>query len=71
MKVVIQLTKEEEVKALPLLLRHSAGTVLSDRTYVVESAAVTELRDAGIQFTQISRESNAPSLEGAASGERV
>jgi hypothetical protein len=70
-KTVIQLTKEEELKALPLLLRHSAGAVLADRTYVVETAAVAKLREAGIQFMQISRESNAPSVEGAASGERI
>lgn len=71
MKVVIQLTKEEELKALPLLLRHSTGAVLANRTYLVETAAANKLRDAGIQFTQICRDSYAPSLEAAAAGERV
>ncbi len=71
MKVVIQLTKEEEAKALPILLRNSPGTVLQNRTYVVNSEAATELRQAGIHFTELSRESDAPSLEGAGSGERI
>ncbi len=71
MKVVIQLTKIEEAKALPILLRHSPGAVLQNRTYVLYTQAAIELRQAGIQFTELSRESNAPSLEGAGSGERV
>ena len=69
MKVVIQLTKEEELKALPLLLRHSAGAVLANRTYLVETAAVDKLRDAGIHFTQLSSELYSPSLEAAVVGE--
>ena len=69
MKVVIQLTKEEELKALPLLLRHSTGVVLVNRTYLVETADANKLLDAGIQFTQIGRESCAPRLEVAAVGE--
>jgi hypothetical protein len=71
MKVVIQLTKDEEAKALPILLRHSPGTVLQNRTYVVNTESAAELRQSGIEFTELSRESNAPSLEGAGSGERV
>ncbi len=70
-KVVIRLQKDEEAKALPILLRHSPGTVLQNSTYVVDADAATELRRAGVEFTELSRESNAPSLEGAASGERV
>ena len=36
MKAVIQFTKPEEVRALPILLRHSAGTILPNRTYVLD-----------------------------------
>ena len=71
MKVVIQLTQAEEANALPILLRHSPGTVLPNRTYVIDEAAATKLREAGIQFTELSRESNAPSLEGAGFCERI
>ena len=56
MKVVIQLTKIEEAKALPILLRHSPGAVLQNRSYVLNTEAAIELRQAGIQFTELSRE---------------
>ncbi len=69
MKTIIQLSIEEEAKALPILLRHSPGMILPDRTYVLEENVVGRLRHAGIHFTQLSREA-APSLEEVA-GERV
>lgn len=71
MKVVIQLTHADEAQALPILLRHSPGTVLPNRTYVIDESAVTALREQGIRFTELSRESNAPNLEGAGSCERI
>ena len=71
MKAVIQFTKPEEARALPILLRHSSGTILPNRTYVLEEEAVAELSKSGIRFVAISRESDAPSLEGVGSGERV
>ena len=71
MKVVTQFTKPEEARALPILLRHSAGTVLPNRTYVLDEEAVTELRKSGIRFVTLSREAHAPGSEGIVSGERV
>lgn len=71
MKIVIQLSSREEAKALPILLRHSPGMVLPNRTYVLNEAAVQALRQAGVHFTELSREGVAPGLEGAATGERV
>jgi hypothetical protein len=71
MKTIIQLSKAEEAKALPLLLRHSPATVLPNRIYVVSEEAAKKLREAGVQFTELSRESNTPSLEGVGSGERI
>jgi hypothetical protein len=71
MKAVIQFTKVEETRALPILLRHSPGTILRNRTYVLEEEAVAELRKADIRFVTLSYESSAPRLEGAGSGERV
>jgi hypothetical protein len=70
MKIIIQLTSEEEAKALPILLRHSPGMILPDRTYVLPQDVVGRLQRAGIRFTQLSREALAPSLEEVA-GERV
>jgi hypothetical protein len=69
-KIIIQLSKEEETKALPILLHHSSGMILPDRTYVLGEDAVASLRNAGIRFTQLSREALAPCLEEVA-GERV
>jgi hypothetical protein len=71
MKVVIQFTKPEEARALPILLRHSAGAVLPNRTYVLDEQAAVELQKSGIRFVTLSRESHAPGVEGAVSGERV
>ena len=71
MKSVTQFTKPEEARALPILLRHSAGTVFPKRTYVLDEEAVTELRNSDIRFVTLSSESYAPGFEGVVSGERV
>ncbi len=70
-KAVIQFTKAEEARALPILLRHSVGTILPNRTYVLDEEAVAELRKSAIRFAALSHESSAPRLEGVGSGERV
>ena len=70
MKVIIQLTPDQEAKALPILLRHSPGMVLPRHTYVLSEDALRALRSAGIRFSEVSREAVAPGLEEAA-GERV
>jgi hypothetical protein len=71
MKVVVQFSQREQLKALPILLRHSPGMVLPNRTYVISEEAVRVLRGAGVKFTEVSRESDAPSLERVAPGERI
>jgi hypothetical protein len=72
MKIVIQISQREEAKALPILLRHSPGMVLANRTYIISEEAAAALRGAGIRFTEISREANAPGLaEGVVPGERI
>lgn len=71
MKVAIQLSAAEEVKALPVLLRHSPGMVLPNRTYVISAEAAKSLREAGVSFTEVSREADAPGEEGLVHGERI
>ncbi len=71
MKAVIQFTKPEEARALPTLLRRSAGAILPNRTYVLDKESVTELRKLGIRFITLSQDSSASSLEGVGAGERV
>jgi len=68
MTVVIRLSSREEARALPILLRHSPGVVLPDRTYVLRPEAVEALRAAGVRFTELSRENKVP---GAIVGERI
>ena len=71
MSVVVRFTSREEAKALPVLLRHSTGMVLPDRTYVLHQEAVEALRAADVHFTELGRETAAPSVAGAIAGERI
>ncbi|MCI0410849.1 MAG: hypothetical protein L0191_20195 [Acidobacteria bacterium] len=71
MKVIIRFSERQEVRALPILLRHSPGAILPERTYVISAEAAAAVRRAGIAFTELGREEDAPSLEGATAGERV
>jgi hypothetical protein len=71
MKVVIRFSQSEEAKALPILLRHTPGMILPNRTYVLGEDAVKSLHEAGIEFAEVSREASTPSLDGAAAGERI
>ncbi len=71
MKIVTQLAKQEEANALPTLLRHSPGVVLPERTYSLGEDAVRALREAGVYFTELTREAGSPGLEGVGSGERI
>jgi hypothetical protein len=54
MMVMIQLTSDEELKALPLLLRHTSGRILRGRRYVIDESAAKMLKKAGIQFETLS-----------------
>ncbi len=60
MKTIIQMSEAKEAKALPILLRHSPGAVLPNRTYVLSDEAVKQLRQAGVQFTELSRDFLSP-----------
>jgi hypothetical protein len=71
MKVVIRIPEDEELKALPILLRHSPGVMLRNGTYVLTRAAVRRLREEGVQFAEIAREGPTPSPEGEGHGERI
>jgi len=71
MTIMLQMTEDEEAKALPILLRHSPGMLLPNRTYMVSREAMKQLQQAGVQFIVLSRDSTVPSLEEVASGERI
>jgi hypothetical protein len=53
MRVAIRLSVREEAKALPIILRHSPGMILPNRTYVITAEAMRKLQQAGIELTQL------------------
>ena len=71
MKMIIRLSKKEELKAVPLLLRHSPGMMLRGRLYVLSAEAVQALRDHGIRFALVSSEAINSGIPGVDAGERV
>jgi len=68
---IVQFSAEEELKALGILLRHSPGTILPNRTYVIDVSAAQALRDAGILFREIPPQINLPVVEDLSIGERI
>jgi hypothetical protein len=50
MKVTIRMTESDELKALPILVRHWPGAMLRDGIYIVEHEAAEALRAAGVKF---------------------
>lgn len=71
MKVVIRLTKRVELRALPILLRHTPGSALPNQTYIISAEAALALRSQGVVFTELSHDSVPNGLEGAGLGERI
>ena len=69
MKVIVRFSERQGLRGVPILLRHSPGMVLPNRTYVLQQKAVQALRTAGIRNIEISAEANAPDARGIA-GER-
>jgi hypothetical protein len=71
MKIAVRFTAKEELRALPILMRHSPGMMLPRDIYVLSEEAVAALREAGVRFTEVTSEGASPGLEGAATGERI
>jgi hypothetical protein len=53
--VVIRFSRRQELKALPILVRHSPGTILRGGYYIVRNDAARALRKAGVKFTLVTR----------------
>jgi hypothetical protein len=71
MKIVIRVTDQDRARAWGFLVRHSAGTALPNNTFIVSDLAVVGLRNAGIDFTEISREGELVAAAGAPKSERI
>ena len=68
MRIVIRVSPRDSAKAWALLVRHSPGVALPDGVFVVSEEAIRALREAGIRFSELSREA---STLGVAAGERI
>jgi hypothetical protein len=71
MKVTIQVSADDDAKAWALMVGHSPGIALPNRTFIVSVEAVDALREAGIRFTELSRQVEMPGTHGVATGERI
>lgn len=67
----MQIITGDDVKAWNVVQRHSPGMALPNRTYVVNDDAIKALREAGVRFTEVSRGTGRPRVQGALAGERV
>jgi hypothetical protein len=71
MKIAVRFTTEEELNAVPILMRHSPGMMLPGDIYVLSEEAVAAVREAGVRFTEVTSEVASPGLEGATTGARI
>ena len=71
MKIIVQIAAADDAKAWAILVRHSPGVALPNRTFVLSADAVQALAAAGIRFTELSRADGLPDREGALAGERI
>lgn len=71
MRIVLRVSARDSAKAWALLVRHSPGTALPNHTFIVSEEAARALRDAGIRFTEISRDVGQPTEGGTTAGERI
>ena len=71
MTVVIRVSDGDRARAWGFLVRHSPGTALPNNTFVVSDAAARDMRSAGIDFEEISRDGQPSGAERVAAGERI
>ena len=71
MTIAVRFTTEEELKAVPILMRHSPGMRLPCDIQVLSEEAVAALREAFVRFTEVTSEVASPGLEGATTGATI
>jgi len=71
MMVMIQFTEDEELKALPILLRRTSGRILKGRRYVIDDSAAKMLKKAGVRFKTLPDNGAKPRTRGAGRHEGV
>ena len=70
MKIVVQISEQDDARAWSLMQRRFSGIALPNRTFVLPEEAVRALRKAGIRYTEISRD-GVLQPQGAIAGERI
>jgi len=53
MIIAIQMSEEEELRALPIILRHLPGKIVADRIYLLDPSTIELLRNANIMFREV------------------
>jgi hypothetical protein len=71
MRIRIQVSAGDDARAWGILIRHSVGEAYPNRTYVISEQAADALRQARIDFVELSREEGIAGVPGVTSGERV
>jgi hypothetical protein len=71
MQLVIRVADKDRARAWGLLVRHSAGTALPNNVFIISANAARALRQAGIDFSEISRDGINIEPGEVAAGERV
>ena len=56
MRIRIQVSAADDAKAWGILIRHSVGEAYPNRTFVISEKAADTLREAGVEFVELSRE---------------
>ena len=70
MKVAVKVVAKDVARAWDILVRHSPGMALADRTFVISDGAARALRKAGIKFREIAREGDLLT-SGSSNGKKV
>ena len=70
MNIVIQISKKDDARAWLLLQKKFSGIALPQRTFVLPEEAVRALREAGIKYSEISRD-GVLQPQGVLAGERI
>ncbi len=71
MTVVIRVADKDRARAWGFLVRHSPGSALPDNTFVISEDAARDMRTAGINFTEVSRDELNHEPRGVLAGERI
>jgi hypothetical protein len=71
MTIVIRVSDQDRARAWGFLVRHSPGTALPNNTFLVSEAAARGLRDADIDFIEISRDGELAGTGGVSTRERI